>query len=138
LDSNNPVIKQCIEGSRAEFEGKRTEAFQLYHQAWVNQTNDYEGSIAAHYVARTKEIPEDILFWNMTALALALKSESESVKDFFPSLYLNLGNSYEQMGEIEQAKVCFKKAIDKAGEISESHAEMVKNAISENHLKLKE
>jgi len=127
-----------MEGSRAEFEGRKEDAYRLYRQTWEIQTNDYEGSIAAHYVARSKETPEDIFFWNMTALALALKSESESVKDFLPSLYLNLGNSYEQMGHIDQAQAFFKKAIDKAGEISESHAEMVKNAISENHLKFQE
>jgi hypothetical protein len=42
MDTQNPVIQLCIAGTRAEFEGRVTEAHELYQQAWVTAQTDYE------------------------------------------------------------------------------------------------
>lgn len=104
MDSNNPIIKLCIAGARAEFEGKNEIACELYRLAWETVTDDYEACIAAHYVARCQDTPGEILHWNQVALERAEAVKDGRVKDFYPSLYLNLGRSYELLGKQAEAK----------------------------------
>jgi hypothetical protein len=94
-DINNPVVKLCIEGTQAEFAGRMKEACALYMQAWEAAQDDYEACVAAHYVARCQKDPRDVLHWNQEALSRAEAVEDDRVKDFYPSLYLNMGHSYE-------------------------------------------
>ncbi|MBN1658257.1 MAG: hypothetical protein JXA93_07650 [Anaerolineae bacterium] len=104
MDVENPVIRLCLAGSRAEFEGKITEAHRLYLQAWDIAGDDYEACIAAHYVARHQTSGEEILHWNQEALARAQAVSDERVESFYPSLYLNMGRSYELLGNQEEAQ----------------------------------
>ncbi|MBI3189769.1 MAG: hypothetical protein HYZ33_03880, partial [Ignavibacteriales bacterium] len=95
MDLDNPVIQLCMDGARAEFEHRIEAARSLYQQAWEAHSDDYEACIAAHYVARFQETPAETLRWNQIALDHANAVHDERVKDFYPSLYLNLGCSYE-------------------------------------------
>jgi hypothetical protein len=104
MNLNNPVIQLCMEGSRAEFEHRLEDARALYQQAWEARTDDYEACIAAHYVARFQESPEESLRWNRLALMYADAVYDERVKDFHPSLYLNLGQAHELLGEPVEAQ----------------------------------
>ncbi len=104
MDTSNLVIKLCIEGTRAEYAGKPEEAYRLYWQAWESAQSDYEACVAAHYVARSQETPDDSLRWNQEALRRADATGDESVMEFYPSLYLNLGRAYEVIGELEEAR----------------------------------
>lgn len=87
-----------MEGTHAEFEKRINDACILYQQAWEASTNDYEACIAAHYVARFQESAEETLRWNQLALEHANKVKDGSIKDFYPSLYVNLGYSFEILG----------------------------------------
>jgi hypothetical protein len=58
MDLSNPVIQLCMEGTCAEFEHHIEDACVLYQQAWEARTNDYDACIAAHYMARFQETPE--------------------------------------------------------------------------------
>lgn len=107
MNLDNPVIKMCIAGTRAEFDGRTDDARILYWQAWEASTNDYEACIAAHYVARFQESPEVTLRWNQVALKRADAVTDESVREFYPSLYLNLGHSYELLGNQAEAQKYF-------------------------------
>jgi hypothetical protein len=104
MDTNNPVIQLCMQGVRAEFEGRLGAARNLYQQAWDISQDDYQACIAAHYVARFQETPEERLRWNQEALHCANRIEDGSVEEFFPSLYLNLGRSYEVLGNPAEAQ----------------------------------
>lgn len=104
MDINNPIVKLCMEGTRAEFEKRTNDARILYQQAWESSTNDYEACIAAHYVARFQESPEETLRWNQLALEHADKVKDGSVKDFYPSLYVNLGYSFEILGDQAESR----------------------------------
>ncbi|MBX2999691.1 MAG: hypothetical protein KF893_14325 [Caldilineaceae bacterium] len=104
MDPNNPVIKLCIEGSRAELEGRRQDARDLYWQAWSLAADDFEACIAAHYVARFQDSPQQTLAWNLESLRHADAVGDERVEAFYPSLYVNLGHSYEVLGEMEEAQ----------------------------------
>ncbi|RPI30739.1 MAG: hypothetical protein EHM70_13165 [Chloroflexota bacterium] len=104
MDLNNPVVKLCAEGAQAEFQGRLPDARTLYWQAWEMAKDDYEACIAAHYVARFQESPEEALRWNQEALDRANAVDPELVKDFFPSLYVNMGRSFELLGNQAEAR----------------------------------
>ena len=103
MDPNNPVVKLCMEGMRAEGESRFEDARRLFTQAWETRADDYEACIAAHFIARHQDNPQDTLRWNQEALSRADAAGGERVRGFYPSLYLNLGHSYETLGEMAEA-----------------------------------
>ncbi|MEX1018277.1 MAG: hypothetical protein WDZ49_01385 [Litorilinea sp.] len=124
MDLNNPVIQLCQAGIRAEFAGKRADAYALYAQAWDAAQSDYEACVAAHYVARGQTDPQAIFWWNQEALRRAqlIQAHPEhqptgqpnsaqpdtehvpAIETFLPSLYLNMGRSYELVDDPAQAQ----------------------------------
>lgn len=112
LDLDNPVIRLCSEGTRAEFEGRREDARRLYREAWVACKDDYDACVAAHYVARFQPTPEEALFWNREALARAEQVNDERVQGFYPSLYVNLGRSHELLGHGKEAEHFYRLAAE--------------------------
>jgi len=104
MDLNNPVIKRCIESTQAEFRGQVDQARVLVQKAWKAVRNNYEACIAAHYVARYQEDPIERLYWNRIALDKANAVADDRVQDFYPSLYLNMGQSYELLGQLDEAQ----------------------------------
>ena len=114
LDPANPVVKWCIEGMKAEVQGRRADAHACFVQAWHARQNDLDACIAAHYLARQQPAPEDQLRWNQAALdhanALAGTSPEIDVRAFYPSLYLNLGKSHEALGDVHAARRCYEQA----------------------------
>jgi tetratricopeptide (TPR) repeat protein len=110
MDLNNAIVKLCLQGTQAEFEGRNEEACEFYRQAWEAVTDDYEACIAAHYMARCQESPQQIFYWNQVALERAEAVNQERVKDFYPSLYLNMGQSYELLGNRAEAEKYYQQA----------------------------
>ncbi|MCE1252797.1 MAG: hypothetical protein LWX83_04520 [Anaerolineae bacterium] len=104
MDINNPVVKLCIEGTQAEFQGKPDLASDLYRQAWSLVSTDFEACVAAHYMARFLSDPQEQFNWNQEALNRAAKVNDGSVDGFYPSLYVNMGKSYEQLGNMPEAQ----------------------------------
>ncbi len=104
MDPNNPVVKLCAAGMKAESEGKADEARAFFLQAWDARANSFDGCLAAHYVARHQTTPEDGLHWNQQALDLADQVSGEVVRGFYASLYLNLGFSHETLGTRTEAR----------------------------------
>jgi tetratricopeptide (TPR) repeat protein len=104
MDLNNPVIKLVIEGTRAEFEGRIQDARTLAMQAWEASRDDFDACVSAHYVARYQEDPEQVLEWNQEALDRAHAVQDNRVREFYASLYLNLGHSYEMLGRQAEAQ----------------------------------
>lgn len=103
FDPNNKVVKLCADGMQAEAKGKTEDAHSLFQQAWDIAENDFEAFTAAHYLARNQKDPEDALKWNLESLARANKIVDESMNTNYPSLYLNIGKSYEQLKDITEA-----------------------------------
>src|SRR5690242_12001040 len=103
MDSTNPVIARCAEGMTAEQRGDAEAARAAFIAAWDHSTDDYDRCIAAHYVARHQDDPAHTLEWNARALRLALQVDDDRVRGFLPSLYLNLGHSHEQLGDLATA-----------------------------------
>lgn len=114
IDPENPVIKLCAEGVMAEMQRDFEAAAVLYGRAWALQGNDYEACIVAHYMARIQANPEDILHWNLEALRHADMVADGSVAPFYPSLYLNAGRAYEELGRAWEARQCYEQGMAKA------------------------
>jgi len=112
MDSTNPVIQLCIQGSFAELEKRLDDANALYQQAWDLRADDYEACIAAHYLARFQDSPVETLRWNQIALEHANAVKDERVDEFYPSLYLNLGLSHEVLGNRKEAKRFYNLAAE--------------------------
>lgn len=108
MDLSNPLISLCMEGSRAEFDGRLEQATSLYQQAWDSARDDFEACIAAHYLghALTRAEAEPVLrlHWHQVALERALAVQDARVEPFLPSLYVNLGQALETLGQQVEAE----------------------------------
>jgi hypothetical protein len=110
MDFTTPALKLCLDSTRAEFQGRREDARALCRQAWQAAGDDYDACVAAHYVARYEETPEARLYWNQLALTHADAVGDERVRDFYPSLYVNLGRAHELLGHAAEAEQYYQLA----------------------------
>src|SRR5580658_2850435 len=114
FDPTNKVVKLCAEGMQYEAEGKTDEAHQLFQQAWDIAENDFEAFTAAHYLARNQKDPKDVLKWNLEALNRASTIQDDAMKAHYPSLYLNVGKSYETLSDLKEANNYYQLAADQS------------------------
>jgi tetratricopeptide (TPR) repeat protein len=139
MDPENPIVKLCVEGMRAEGNGRMEEALALFTQAWQAAGDDFERCIAAHYVARHQDTPAAMLRWNLEALERARGVGDEQVAGFYPSLYLNLGYSYEQLGDADEAGRYYDLAEKMLGRLGDGrYADVVRSGIVRGKDRLKE
>ncbi len=120
MQSHNKVVELCEQGMAVEAKGQLVDALNLYMQAWEMRKNDFDACVAAHYVARHQKSPEETLYWNQEALAYADAVNNESVKSFYPSLYLNVCQSYERLGNKSEAKRFLDLAKSRIGDLPQS------------------
>jgi|SRR6516225_386423 len=111
FDPNNKIVILCAKGMDLEGEGKNTDGLKLFQQAWDEAETSIEKFIAAHYLARHQENMADKLRWDETALQWALKINDNSVKETFPSLYLNIAKCYEDLNDPENASKNYALAL---------------------------
>jgi len=117
VDPDNTVVRLCGEGMRAEVEGRADDARRLFHEAWDAAADDYEACIAAHYLARHQDTPEDVLRWNVECLERADKVGDERVRGFYPSLHLNIAEARKDLGEPVEARRHYLAAADRVGDV---------------------
>lgn len=103
LDPNTPVNALVIEGMQAEGNGQPDTAHDRYLRAWDARASDLDAAIAAHYVARHQDSPAQALEWNQRALEHTVRCDPDATAGWMPSLHLNLGKSYEDLGDREAA-----------------------------------
>jgi rifampin ADP-ribosylating transferase len=119
FNPNNPVIKLCVQGIVMEEKGKPEEAGRLFLQAWNEAANDFEKFTAAHFVARHQNKVGDKLKWLKTALQYAFKTDDQSAKGAFPSLYSNIARCYEDMNDPGNAEKNYELAKSAADQPSD-------------------
>ena len=95
---DNKVMQLCAKGIETEGTGDFNVARTFYLEAWQLALSATEQFTVAHYLARNVSV-EESLYWNKLALEYAKCVNKEEVKSVFPSLYLNLGKSYEDIGD---------------------------------------
>ncbi len=120
IDPQNRVVRYCVLGMEREQEGRHEEALRLFMLAWHQSTDAFERSIAAHYVARHQTTPERALHWNQESLINADAVGDDRVQEFYPSLYLNMGKSHEDLGNLKDARRFYALAADRIGCLPES------------------
>jgi hypothetical protein len=98
-DPSNPVVQLCVKGIETEYVGDLEKAHGLYREAWELAGTDLEFLTAAHYLARVQTDHAETLKWNLAALDYARKTDHPDTRAFYPSLYLNVGKSYEDLGD---------------------------------------
>ena len=131
FDPENNVVKLCAQGMNLEAEGNLEAAHQLFQEAWNAATNDFEAFTAAHFLARNQKNPLDNLKWNLEALHRATAVKEEGMQGHYPSLYLNVGKSYEDLGDLSQAAHYYQLAADSSHFLSIGpYGEMIKSGIS--------
>jgi hypothetical protein len=114
-----------------EQEGRHEEALRLFMLAWDQSKNAFERSIAAHYVARHQTTPEQVLHWNQESLTNADAVGDDRVHGFYPSLYLNMGKSHEDLGNLKDARRFYALAADRMGCLPESpYGDLVRRGVA--------
>ncbi|MEU5300841.1 hypothetical protein ACH4YO_17140 [Streptomyces noursei] len=119
MDPELPVVRLCVGGMQAEAEGRAEVARDLFQQAWDGARDDYEACIAAHYLARHQGSPAETLRWNQECLDRADRVGDARVRDFYPSLYVNMGNAHRELGRLAVAHWYFVRAAERAADAPE-------------------
>ena len=111
-----PKIRCLLERGRAfNSAGEPERALPLFHEAFglgtaVTPQADFHTIDAAHMIAIAEPEAADQLRWNEKALVLAEATPDERAGGWRGSLYNNLGWTYHDMGNYEQALTIFEKA----------------------------
>lgn len=95
---------------QAEREGRAKAALALFLAAWEMRQDEWEACVAAHFLARQQPTLADTLRWNEEALRRADAVGEARIRDFYPSLYLNLGACHEALGDLPNAHICYEQA----------------------------
>ncbi|WP_020598581.1 hypothetical protein [Spirosoma panaciterrae] len=137
FDPNNPIIQLCARGMEIEADSPE-QAKRLFSQAWSMATTQLEKFTAAHYLARHQDSPAQKLEWDVKALQLALQIQDGSLTSSYPSLYLNIGKGYEDLGDLDQAKHHYQVALSYADHLSaEGYGKMIRQGIENGLQRLK-
>jgi tetratricopeptide (TPR) repeat protein len=109
------LIRYLLERGRVyNSSGNVEDAKRLFLQAFdlaVKSKEDFYAVDAAHMVAIV-ESPENQVEWNLRALELAENSTHEKARNWKGSLYNNLGWTYFDKGDFQEALFMFEKALD--------------------------
>ncbi|MDW5266642.1 MULTISPECIES: hypothetical protein [Acidobacteriaceae] len=110
--------------------GELDEASKLFMTAWEQSADDFEKCIAAHYVARHQKTASDMLRWNQESLDRANAVDGALVQGFYPSLYLNMGKSHEDLGNREEAKRFYELASAHLNQLSaDRYGDIVRDGV---------
>jgi tetratricopeptide (TPR) repeat protein len=108
------TIRYALERGRVfNSSGKKDKARPFFVQAWedaLQAGEDFYAVDAAHMIAIV-EPPEKQMEWNLKAVALAEKSSDDRARNWLGSLYNNIGWTYHDAGQYEQALATFQKAL---------------------------
>ncbi len=87
-----------------EVGGHLEDARRLFLQAWLEASDDIEKFLAAHFVARVQTAVRDRLTWLETAQRFAVASNDAGVKPALAPVYTSIGDCYEELGEVNNAR----------------------------------
>lgn len=104
FNTDNIVIKLCLQGMEMEEKGQAEEAAKQFMMTWNEATNEFEKFTAAYYVARHQANAAGRLQWYEAALQYALSLNNDAVKAAYTSIYSNIAKCYEELGEHDSAK----------------------------------
>ena len=128
IDSTNAVVALCAAGMAIE--GDVPAARRLFEQAWEVRRDDYDASIAAHYLARHQTTVEDRLAWNIRAARHAEVVADDRARELKASLYLNLADAYLAVGDSAEARSAIARASESLDDLPvDGYRDFVKRGI---------
>lgn len=128
IDSNNAVVALCAAGMAIE--GDVPAARRLFEQAWEVRRDDYDASIAAHFLARHQTTVEDRLAWNIRAARHAEVVADDRARELKASLYLNLADAYLAVGDSAEARAAIGRAAESLDDLPvDGYRDFVKRGI---------
>ena len=92
-----------------QVEGEPEKARALFEQAWELRQDDFDASVAAHYLARHQPNADETLRWNALALQHAEALSDSRVEALLPTLCLNFGDSLLAVGRVAEARMAFER-----------------------------
>lgn len=114
-DLSRARIRYLLERGRVfNSSGKPEEARPLFQAAWEQgqaAQEDFHAIDAAHMLAIVAP-PEEKLDWNLQALALVEQTGDARAHKWGSSLYNNIGWSYHEQGQYQEALAAFQKALE--------------------------
>ena len=139
MDPDNLIVTLCLEGMGCESRGRAADALGFFTSAWMQSKDDFERCIAAHYVARHQEEPVEALLWNQRSLDHAKAVADDRVREFYPSLYLNLGRAQEDLGNHEDSRRLYQEAERLLDSLPEGrYANIVREAVERALVRVRE
>lgn len=129
FDLDNPVVQLCAAGMQAD--GEPAKALQLFEQAWAARRDDFDASVAAHFVARHQATPHATLEWNERALAHAEALTDNRAAALLPSLCLNLAESYRLEARLQEAEALAQRGLQALTQLptDDGYAQFVQNGL---------
>ena len=109
IDGDSLVARLCAAG--IAIDGDAVAAGALFRQAWDARRDDYEASIAAHFLARHQPSLNESLYWNRVAAEHAEAVPDERAKPLLASLYLNLADNYAALGDSAKAIIVAEQGV---------------------------
>ena len=116
MRATDDTMTRIGEGIELARKGKREQARVLFEMMWREIGPDGDAlrrCALAHSMADVQDDPNDELEWDLTALDAARQASDEDVKqagmlgsiaDFYPSLYLNLADVHNRLGNYVDAR----------------------------------
>ncbi len=135
IDPANPVVALCAAGMAVE--GDADAAKKIFEQAWSACSDDYEASIAAHFLARHQPTVEARVHWNALAAHHAEAVVDGRADQFMASLYLNLADALLAAGDRAAATNALSKAVAGLRDLpDDGYREFVERGIAGVRLRL--
>lgn len=139
----DPMMDRIAVAMTAAHSGRGAEAADLFTALWaeVGPAGDalYRMTIA-HWTADLQSDPAVELRWDLRALAAAEELTAERLAQaglpvnraaLFPSLHLNLGETYRKLGDLTQARRHLEQGLAAAGALGEDgYGRMIGNGLA--------
>jgi hypothetical protein len=113
--NDDPVMRRAFEGQRLLLQGDAAGARELYAALWsdldaAGDDDPMHRVWVAHVTADAQSDPAEQVRWDLVALAAADAAaerggvDGVSVRTFYPSLHLNLGEGFRRLGDVRRAR----------------------------------
>lgn len=113
--NDDPVMRRAFEGQRLLLQGDRAGARDVYAALWASldaagDDDPMHRVWVAHVTADAQDDPAEQVHWDLVALRAADAAaerggvDGVSVRTFYPSLHLNLGEGFRRLGDDRRAR----------------------------------
>ncbi len=142
MDQPDEFMRRIGEGIGLSQRGERDAARALFLRIWDELGDEGDAlhrCALAHHLADVQDDPREELAWDLRALTAADSVTEErarqagvagSVRGFYPSLHLNLGDVYRRLGDRKRAREHLERGRAAAGVLDDDgYGKMIKGGL---------